>query len=759
MSILKQQSVMFETLLAKSGRFGGRQTGSLTIFEHTQAVMEAAERLVETTGVVQLRALGLEAESWFDRFRRELQVAAFLHDLGKANDHFQGMIRGTRPYPQAMRHEAVSFWIAMSSAFREWIGRALGDGPSIELVLWAIAGHHRKFPPPEPDDSHGSELHVYLAHPDFRKLLAWGGERLDLGTPPELPDCTLRFTRRDSVIREFEDAQVEADERMEQVTGEERRYLALLKACLIGADVAGSIGGLDLVSMAKWIGEAFENIPRPEQLEGIVRKKLQGHSLHRFQEEVGEAIERVVFVRAGCGSGKTLAAYHRAARQWPGRRLFFCYPTMGTATEGYRDYLKDMDVDSALVHGRAGLDMAMLSSGDDEPDMTARERPEDTPGRAASDAFGALDQWSTPMVSCTVDTVLGLTQNQRRGLYAWPSIAGASIVFDEIHSYDEALFAALLRFLADVRGVPCLLMTASLPAPRLEAIKSTLAKIGETLGEVAGPKHLETIKRYRRDRSASPWKRVLEVINEGGKVLWVVNTVDEAMTLAGAPEAKAAGAILYHSRYRYIDRVKRHQAVIEAFSKPRGIPALAITTQVAEMSLDLSADLLVSHLAPIPSLIQRLGRLNRRAARDDPWPFLVFEPERPLPYKQEQLDEAKAWLETLGDGPISQFDLTDQWKSQPTAVERRSNQFIWLDGGFITEPRPLREASPGIEIILRRDFDDVKTKRRRPEEVRIPMPMPKDPAWRAWPDEVAFCKVPPDDRIDYDETRGARWRS
>ena len=175
--------------------------------------------------------------------------------------------------------------------------------------------------------------------------------------------------------------------------------------------------------------------------------------------------------------------------------------------------------------------MEMLRLGDDEPDRTSTERPEDQPGRASNDSVGALDQWSTPLVSCTVDTVLGLVQNNRRGIFAWPTIAGSALVFDEIHSYDGALFAALLRFLKEVRGIHCLLMTASLPSERLDKIRAVLASLGERLGEVPGPEDLEMRRRYRRDANADPWERAEKVLNAGGKVLWVVNTVDQAMTL------------------------------------------------------------------------------------------------------------------------------------------------------------------------------------------------------------------------------------
>ena len=77
---------------------------------------------------------------------------------------------------------------------------------------------------------------------------------------------------------------------------------------------------------------------------------------------------------------------------------------------------------------------------------------------------------------------------------------------------------------------------------------------------------------------------------------------------------------------------------------------LAATTQVAEMSLDLSADLLVCELAPVPAMIQRMGRLNRFEEK----PSLVckalfIQPDNSRPYRQDELRGAIEWLELLHD--------------------------------------------------------------------------------------------------------------
>jgi CRISPR-associated endonuclease/helicase Cas3 len=455
--------------------------------------------------------------------------------------------------------------------------------------------------------------------------------------------------------------------------------------------------------------------------------------------------------RAGCGSGKTAAAYQWAADQHVGRQLWVTYPTTGTATEGFRDYIDGNDVTGRpdvagrLDHSRAKVDLELFGLSDGAEGTRERDR---------LDALGA---WGCDVVTCTVDTVLGLIQNQRKGLYAWPGLAHAAVVFDEVHAYDEQLFGALLRFLEALPGIPALLMTASLPEQRLFALRTLCQRVhGLPLREIAGPCDLEALPRYRIRAAVEAWQDVEACLQEGGKVLWVSNTVNRCVGLLDHVGSQLAR--VYHSRFKYVDRIRRHADVIDAFRADG--PALAVTTQVAEMSLDLSADLLVTDTAPIPAMIQRLGRLNRRSTPQRPIaprPCIVL-PFEGRPYESLAIAATRAWLERLGDGELSQRSLVDAW-TQSSTTPVAPIVSAWIDGGFSTEVAALREGSPGITVVLPEDAEAVRSGDRSPIEVAIPMNPPPGPAnaWRDWP-TARFYPVPPRELITYDPLRGAQWQ-
>ncbi len=733
-------------LLAKS-IVGSVPPRGATLTGHTAEVLAAADVLLAQRGGASLRAAAL-SEDLFGRLKAIVRLGAFIHDLGKASAHFQESVRGVRSVPQLLRHEVVSLLAATSEPLRAWLEPALTVPSDLLIAATAALGHHRKYPGRAfaPDDSGaGTRLLCFFGHPDFTTTLCLGVDILGLGPPPALCDTEFTVGLGRSVKRalgEFEEALAD----LLVAEPEARPLLAIAKALLLDADVAGS--ALPRTGEhANWITAALANRPTNQDIEALVAKRLEGRPLRAFQNAVANSSAPVTLVRAGCGTGKTVAAYLWAGRQYPGRQLWITYPTTGTATEGFRDYVAKADLDARLESSRAEVDIEMLDL-----------RGDDDEGQRSLDRLDAIRTWQMDAIVATTDTVLGLMQNQRKGMYAWAGLCDAAVVFDEIHGYDDRLFGTLLRFLSCLPGIPALLMTASLPAARLRALQECVqSRHGRPLAQLDGPPEIEALPRYRLAPAEDPMPLVRNVVDRGGKVLWVSNTVGQCMRVVDEIAGTSSEPILiYHSRFRYEDRVARHRDVVSAFRAPGAV--VACTTQVAEMSLDLSADLLVTDLAPVPALIQRLGRLNRRSTPENPATvknFVVL-PAPDKPYERAEMAEAQKWLASLANRDLSQTDLATAWTPVASNVEHTAS--AWWDDDAATEPRNVREGNAGITVVL--DSDREKVQADRHQGIRCALPMPPPPwalRWQDWP-RVRFCPIPPSGVITYNPDRGAAWR-
>lgn len=713
---------------------------------HTQAVLNAATRILDHCGQKALEAAGLP-DSAADRLRKAVLLGSFLHDLGKANSEFQAMLRGERQSPQFVRHEAISLWLAWRDGMlHKWLSECVRDEHVYLLALLAAAGHHRKFPDhalAPSEEAQGTHVVVFAGHPDFRAAAESGQKALSLSDPPPLNDCQISRRDIENWLVQCED---EANRCLRESSELDRRLLALTKAFVIAADLAGSVLPRAQEHF-QWIESALSERDRKDIFEKIIDQRLNAKSPYPFQEALGAANAPVTIAIAGCASGKTIGAYIWALRQHGRRRLWFTYPTTGTATEGYRGYLMDPHLAARLEHSRARVDLELLGANQDES-------PEE-----AADRLEAIRVWECDVVACTVDTLLGLLQNQRRGLYAFPAICDAAVVFDEVHAYDDRMFALMLRFLEDLPGIPALLMTASMPQERLDAIRNVCRQVHRCEPAIVrGEERLEQLPRYRRRVVRDPWSAVQECLEANEKVLWISNRVDACIQVWDQARKRGIPALAYHSRFRYVDRVRRHEDVIRAFDRNRRGAAFATTTQVAEMSLDISADLLIMELAPIPAMIQRLGRLNRWPDPDHPQtkPFIVIEPPRPEPYEPSELREAKKWIEALGQEKLSQRDLVTKWRTRGR-TRPKPHGSAWLDGGFRTVPGEVREIDYGITIILEQDRREAESSPDGVVRYAIPMPAPpRGMDWQRWP-RIRGVPVAPDGVVEYDAERGARW--
>ena len=115
---------------------------------------------------------------------------------------------------------------------------------------------------------------------------------------------------------------------------------------------------------------------------------------------------------------------------------------------------------------------------------------------------------------------------------------------------------------------------------------------------------------------------------EGGCVAVIRNTVARVQQTARYLELHLPDTevMVVHSRFLGVDRARLEKRLIELFGpdgsvRRREQRIVVVASQVVEQSLDLDFDLLVTDLAPVDLILQRIGRLHRhdrgqaRAAR------------------------------------------------------------------------------------------------------------------------------------------------
>ena len=147
--------------------------------------------------------------------------------------------------------------------------------------------------------------------------------------------------------------------------------------------------------------------------------------------------------------------------------------------------------------------------------------------------------------------------------------------------------------------------------------------------------------------------------------LIICNTVDMARDVFRA--LSVTHKVLLTSRFRREDRSQHEQRLIDfdanrkAAQLPDGDPGLiCVSTQVIEAGVDISAHRLWSELAPWPSMLQRLGRLNRKGDDQDACAWFWETPkesgrgkaERIGPYESPDIARAKELIDAFA--PLSQ---------------------------------------------------------------------------------------------------------
>lgn len=261
----------------------------------------------------------------------------------------------------------------------------------------------------------------------------------------------------------------------------------------------------------------------------------------------------------------------------------------------------------------------------------------------------------------TIDELLFAGLKSRHLALRHLALAGKVVVIDEAHAYDAYMTSYLDRVLAWLGEyrVPVVVLSATLPAGRRRALAEVYAGSGavqrheDLFAGLAGsggyplltavaPGGAPVVERpgvsgrgglveleWLGDGLDELGGRLAELVAGGGCVLVVRNTVARVQETARALRARFGEGVVSvaHARFMDPDRAVKDTRLLKQFGPPgrEGEPGggvagcdrpelhIVVASQVAEQSLDIDFDLLVTDLAPVDLVLQRMGRLHRHA--------------------------------------------------------------------------------------------------------------------------------------------------
>ena len=431
---------------------------------------------------------------------------------------------------------------------------------------------------------------------------------------------------------------------------------------------------------------------------------------------------QLIVIEAPTGVGKTEIAEALAQILVARNRdqgVIFAAPTMATS-DGLFDRVADWArrntpdgelASMSLLHSKAALSKPFAQ-------MRFRGISEQAGGVVASQWLaGPKKATLSNFVVGTVDQVLMLALQSRHSMLRHLGLAGKVVIIDEVHSFDLHMSKYLevaLQWLARY-GASVILLSATLPLEQKQRLVNSYANeclmelpvlqggyplitaIGaQGVQEVTvplSPTDLDARITIIGDAVDDVADALAELLVEGGIALIICNTIIRAQSLYRILAAKyPAECELHHSAFIASDRVSKEARLRKELGpqahRGQGRPwrRIIVATQVAEQSLDIDADVLITDIAPMDLLIQRIGRIHRHQRPFEDRPALLREQQVFVRGIVEQSDTPR-----FDGGAVAVYGewiLLNTFKSLPDRF-RRPDDIEKLVATAYTIPRPI----------------------------------------------------------------------
>ncbi|MEB2361603.1 MAG: CRISPR-associated helicase Cas3' [Bryobacteraceae bacterium] len=573
--------------------------------------------------------VGCVAEALLSLFHTPLQELtpqgiaslAALHDVGKVSPGFQVKSEAWLAL-HALRDRALQErWVwyeADHAKISQSTTQKLLGMPNLDGWAAAVGAHHGRVSGRLVEDVPWEPERLRLA----AELIAEFGALPN--TPPS--DAVIWLTAGLIAVADWigsDEKQFPQEARWDLTDRRQRAQAALAKIGLRPARARELSGFRDL----------FPNIPSPNSLQTTTLQVVREPGIY------------VVEGPMGCGKTEAaLAAAYRLIAAGKATGLYFALPTQVTSNRIHlrvQEFVQRISEDGAevrLAHGASWMaetETAPLLRATSPVDSEARRDAHGARSWFASGKRALLTRYGVGTID---QALLGIVAAKHFFVRQF-GLAGKVVILDEVHSYDlytGTLITELAKRLKELRCTVIVLSATLTEKRRRELLEAAddqpLGRAYPIISGVAGsfmeqkcePPPSKTV-RIRHFRGVLPVTEAMEHARNGECVLWIRNTVDDAQAtyreLRSANFAGGPALALLHSRFPFFRREELEEKWMERLGKDltkRPPGCILVSTQVAEQSVDIDADLLLTDLAPADMLLQRLGRLWRHDRRSRP---------------------------------------------------------------------------------------------------------------------------------------------
>lgn len=326
-----------------------------------------------------------------------------------------------------------------------------------------------------------------------------------------------------------------------------------------------------------------------------IEKFLNGKELRPAQKFMKMNRDKNLIVIAPTGSGKT-----EASLLWMnGEKSFYTLPLKVSSNAIYLRIKENYEYkDVALLHSDAMAVYLREYNGNED----------------IGEKYERSKMLSQPLTVCTVDQLFRFVYRALGTEIFAATLKYSKLVLDEIQAYEPRVIATIIYGLKMIQemGGKFAIITATFPP----VLKYFMEQYGLFEGkqyifkDFTGKEY--QVEKYPRHKVEIRHSEMnldeIRLRGKNRKVLVICNTVSKAQKLYKKLEGE--NVWLLHSKYIRRDRAFLERKIME-FSES-GESGIWITTQIVEASLDIDFDILYTEMCTADSLLQRMGRCNRK---------------------------------------------------------------------------------------------------------------------------------------------------